>query len=59
VQELLPEGWLLYQIKVDPGADVREALNDLAKVNQWPLRELSLRGVTLEDVFVELTQREG
>ncbi len=58
-RELLPDGWLLYQIKVDPGADVREALHDLAKVQQWPLRELSLRGVTLEDVFVELTQREG
>ncbi len=59
VQELLPDGWLLYQIKVDPGADVREALHELANANKWPLRELSLRGVTLEDVFVELTQREG
>jgi ABC-2 type transport system ATP-binding protein len=58
-RESMPEGWSLYQVKVDPGADVREALFQLAKENHWPLRELSLRGVTLEDVFVELTQREG
>lgn len=58
-REMLPDGWLLFQIKVDPGADVREALHELATANKWPLRELSLRGVTLEDVFVELTQRDG
>lgn len=58
-REKLPDGWLLYQVKVDPGADVREPLYKLANDNKWPLRELSLRGVTLEDVFVELTQREG
>ena len=57
VREPLPEGWSLYQVKVDPGADVREPLAALAMQNQWPLRELSLRGVTLEEVFVELTQR--
>jgi ABC-2 type transport system ATP-binding protein len=59
MQEMLPDGWLLYQIKVDPGADVRPQLYELAQAHKWPLRELSLRGVTLEDVFVELTQREG
>ncbi len=58
-REAMPEGWLLYQIKVDPGTDVREALHQLAIDHRWPLRELSLRGVTLEDVFVELTQREA
>ena len=57
--EALPDGWHLYQIKVDPGADVREPIYKLSTENKWPLRELSLRGVTLEDVFVELTQREG
>lgn len=46
-------------MKTDPGADVREEIFRLAAANQWLLRELSLRGLTLEDVFVELTQREG
>ncbi len=58
-RETLPDGWLSYQIKVDPGEDVREAIYRLAAEQKWPLRELTLRGVTLEDVFVELTQREG
>jgi hypothetical protein len=41
------------------GCCISEALHQLAIEHKWPLRELSLRGVTLEDVFVELTQREG
>ncbi|MBP7949686.1 MAG: ATP-binding cassette domain-containing protein [Verrucomicrobiales bacterium] len=59
VREALPDGWTQFLVKTDPGADVREEIFRLAAANQWLLRELSLRGLTLEDVFVELTQREG
>lgn len=57
--EKLADGWSLFQLKADPNTDVREKLHHCALENKWPLRELSLRGVTLEDVFVELTQRNG
>ena len=59
VREDGPDGWSLFQLKVDPGVDVRETLAALVAKNHWPMRELSLRGVTLEEVFVELTQRQG
>ena len=59
VREELPDGWSLFQVKVDPGGDVREALSALVANSHWPMRELSLRSVTLEEVFVELTQRQG
>jgi ABC-2 type transport system ATP-binding protein len=52
------EEWKGYLLKTDPDADVREAVALTITNNRWPLRELSERRVTLEDVFVELTQME-
>jgi hypothetical protein len=37
---------------------VRLAISELAKAQNWPLRELTQHTATLEDVFVELTQRD-
>lgn len=52
------EGWQRFDLRVEPGPDIREALNQLALAEKWPLRELTRHTATLEDVFVELTQRD-
>ncbi len=49
------KGWLL---KTEVDADVREAVAVAVGQQGWPLRELSQRRVTLEDVFVEITQQD-
>lgn len=51
-------GWHRYELRVEPGGEVRVAIADLAKAQSWPLRELTQHTATLEDVFVELTQRD-
>lgn len=52
------EGWHRYELRIEPGEEVRLPISELAKANQWPLRELTQHSATLEDVFVELTQRD-
>lgn len=52
-------GWQLLEIKPDADTDTREEISRAAGDNHWPLRELGRRQATLEDVFVEITQREG
>ena len=47
--------WHLFILKVEANKDVRESIDRLARREQWPLRELSRKGVSLEDVFAELT----
>jgi hypothetical protein len=49
------QDWHLYVLKVEANKDVRESIDRLARQEQWPLRELSRKGVSLEDVFAELT----
>ncbi len=49
------EDWHLFVLKVEANKDVRERVDQLARKEQWPLRELSRKGVSLEDVFAELT----
>jgi ABC-2 type transport system ATP-binding protein len=51
-------GWHRFELRIEPGAEVRVAISELARAQKWPLRELSLHTATLEDVFVELTQRD-
>ncbi len=51
-------GWHRYELRVEPGGEVRVSLADLARAQNWPLRELTQHTATLEDVFVELTQRD-
>ncbi len=53
--EELPEGWVHFTLRVDAGTDQRVELADLAAKNQWPLRELTRKVASLEDVFVEIT----
>lgn len=52
------DGWHRYLLKVEPGPDVREHLSAAACERSWPLRELTRITARLEDVFVELTQRD-
>lgn len=47
--------WHLFVLKIEANKDVRETIDSLARKEQWPLRELSRKGVSLEDVFAELT----
>ena len=50
-------GWHRYELRVEPGEEVRPAIAELARAQNWSLRELTQHTATLEDVFVELTQR--
>lgn len=52
------QGWTRFEILVDSGADVRERLHELVAQYAWPLRSLSRKEATLEDVFVELTRKD-
>jgi ABC-2 type transport system ATP-binding protein len=52
------DGWQLLEIKPDADTDTREEISRAASDNHWPLRELGRRQATLEDVFVEITQRD-
>ena len=48
-------GWNVFTLRTDAGADPREEIWRLATDRRWTVRELSRRRATLEDVFVELT----
>lgn len=55
-----PDGdWSVCQLRIEAHADIREELFRLAVERRWAVRELTQRNVTLEDVFVELTQSNG
>ena len=47
--------WHLFVLRVDADHDIREQVDQMARDERWPLRELSRKGMSLEDVFVELT----
>lgn len=51
------DGWLALDCTARPGEDVREAVDQLIKKENWPLREFRRGKASLEDVFVELTQQ--
>lgn len=52
------DGWKVFSLRVESGADVREEVFRLAQDRRWDLRELSARRATLEDVFVEITHAD-
>ncbi|MEJ6641643.1 MAG: ATP-binding cassette domain-containing protein [Akkermansiaceae bacterium] len=56
--ESLQDGWNRFTIFVAPNTDTRLKLSNLANENRWPLRSLSRRAGTLEEVFVELTRKD-
>ena len=47
-------GWRHFMLRVEPGFDVREAVQALATAESWRVRELHRELPNLEDVFVEL-----
>ena len=50
--------WKGFLIRTEANADLREEIFRLAADRKWRVRELSMRGATLEDVFVEMTHAE-
>jgi ABC-2 type transport system ATP-binding protein len=48
-----------FQIVPRDGQDIREALGQRLVQNGWPLRQLDLRRVTLEDRFIQAVSREA
>jgi ABC-2 type transport system ATP-binding protein len=54
----LPEGWT--QFRIDSAADdIRTQIFDCAVAQGWKLRELHLKGRSLEDIFVAITQKDA
>jgi ABC-2 type transport system ATP-binding protein len=51
--------WQTFSLRVESGTDVREEVFRLAAERRWPVRELTQRRATLEDVFVELTHDDA
>jgi ABC-2 type transport system ATP-binding protein len=51
--------WKLFLVRADANADLREEVFRLAADRNWRVRELSQRGATLEDVFVEMTHADA
>jgi hypothetical protein len=45
--------WTRFSMKIE--GDPRESLHALAGTENWPVRELSRKAATLEQVFVEVT----
>ncbi len=56
--EPLRDGWTRFSVFVAPKTDSRLRLSNLAHEKNWPLRSLSRRNATLEEVFVELTRKD-
>jgi hypothetical protein len=47
--------WVVFELDVKPGADVREEAAQRLVRHGWPLRELRKEQPSLEDIFVRLT----
>jgi ABC-2 type transport system ATP-binding protein len=56
--ESLKDDWNRFTVFVAPNTDTRLKIANLARANQWPLRSLTRRNGTLEEVFVELTRKD-
>ena len=50
--------WKVLHLRTEADADIREAVYRLSVERGWVLRELAPERVTLEDVFVEITQAD-
>ena len=50
--------WKRFLVRADANADLREEVFRLTADRRWRVRELSQKGATLEDVFVEMTHHE-
>lgn len=56
--EPLQDGWNRFTVFAAPKTDTRLKIGNLAAERKWPLRSLSRRIGTLEEVFVELTRKD-
>ncbi|QQL46413.1 ATP-binding cassette domain-containing protein [Sulfuriroseicoccus oceanibius] len=52
------DGWHWFVIRAESGTDTRQNIARLCSAQGWDLRELGRKSANLEDVFVELTQRQ-
>jgi ABC-2 type transport system ATP-binding protein len=50
------DGWARFSIAAEPGTDPRPAVSRTAAENNWPLRELTISGASLEQVFEHFTR---
>jgi ABC-2 type transport system ATP-binding protein len=48
-----------FTVEVEKGKDVREDIFRMIAARQWALREMKAETVSLEDIFVHITTREG
>ena len=56
--ETLQDGWNRFTVFAAPKTDTRLKIGNLAAEKNWPLRSLSRKIGTLEEVFVELTRKD-
>jgi len=47
-----------YDLDIEPGQDMRPALASTVVNNSWDLVELTTGGMSLEEIFLELTTQE-
>ncbi len=47
--------WTTYELRLNGRNDVRDQIYEISVSEKWPLRQLSKRSASLEDVFVDLT----
>ncbi len=58
VGESMSNGWNRFTVFAAPKTDTRLKLGQLAQEHHWPIRSLSRKSGTLEEVFVELTRKD-
>ncbi len=51
--------WRAFSLRIESNTDVREALQELAMIEKWKIRELHRQLPTLEDVFIELAASDA
>jgi ABC-2 type transport system ATP-binding protein len=54
------QGWMRFELDLEEGVtdDPRVGLAEFCRAQEWPLRELSRRAISLEDVFTRITKTE-
>lgn len=54
------QGWMRFELDLEEGGteDQRVVLAEFCRTQSWPLRELSRRAISLEDVFTRITRTE-
>ena len=58
VETSADDGWARATVSAEEGADVREALGQVALTNGWALREIRFETASLEQFFVQITAEQ-